>query len=701
MTPKKTEQTETTEEILQIARKRFQLAVEANAANREEELDDLEFRVGDQWPEEIRAERERERRPVITVNKMPQYIRQVTNDQRQNRPSIKVNPVDDRADVDTAKIYQGLIRHIENNSNADVAYDTAFEGAATKGSGYFRIVTDYSDPNSFDQEIFIRRIRNSFSVYLDPHAQEADASDANWGFVFEDMSHDDYKAQYPQSKMASMTDWKSLGDEVGSWASEDTVRVAEYFYKTFQRVTIVQLSDGTVRELASLPKTLPSGITIKQKRESIKPAIRWLKINAAEILESTDWPGQWIPIIPVVGDEVDVNGRVIREGVIRHAKDPQRMQNFFVSAEAEQIALAPKTPFIAAEGQLKGYEKQWKTANTVNHSVLQYVPRALNGQPLPPPQRQNFEPAVQAITNARLQSNEDMKATTGIYDASLGARSNEKSGIAIQRRNSQAQTSNFHFIDNLSRALRHGGRILVDLIPHIYDTERVIRTLGEDDTVEMVKINGIFEHNGQKKNYRFGHGKYDVTVSSGPSFQTKRQEAVDSMMAMTQAYPKVAEVAGDLLVRNMDWPGASEIADRLKKTLPPGLVEENDKEKAAIPQEARNQMEQMSQMIEQLTQQLNKVTEENKSKILELESKERIENAKLQTQIEIELARLGSKEAIELLSHEIAEIQQRLTLLNNDKPIESESTGPAPLGSEPPFEEPTGGYSPGLPPVEG
>ena len=697
-------QSEKDQEILSVARSRFDIAVTAESEIRVEALDDLNFRAGDQWPDDIKRAREIDRRPCLTINKLPQYIRQVTNDQRQNRPSIKVNPADDKADVETAKILQGLIRHIEYNSNADVAYDTAFEGAATKGIGYFRVMTDYCDSKSFEQEILIKRIRNSFNVYLDPNYQEPDGSDAAWGFIFEDMSKDDYKAQYPKSKMADMTDWKSIGDSAPTWAGEASVRVAEYFYKTFKEVTYVLLSDKTVVEKSQLPPILPPEIQIVAERTSVEPAIKWCKINAVEILERTDWPGKWIPIIPVLGDELDIDGRKVLEGVIRHAKDPQRMLNYWVSSETETIALAPRAPFIGVEGQFEGHEEKWQSANSKNHAFLEYKPTSIAGQPVPPPQRNVFEPPVMAITNARQQSSEDLKSTTGIYDASLGARSSENSGIAIQRRAAQSQTNTFHFIDNLTRALRHAGRIIVDLIPKVYDTPRTVRILGEDGTVEMVAINQIFMKKGEPTTYDMNAGKYDVTVSVGSSYQTKRQEAAAAMLDFTKAMPQQASLIADLMVRNMDWPQAQEIADRLKKTLPPGIAEqaEGEQDQKQLPPEVKAKMDQMGQMIEQLTAQLNKANDSDEMKLQELESKERIEMQKIQANIEIEMAKMGSKESQLLLLQEIAQIEKRLDMLGQNQPIDVEQENEAgAMGAMASQQQPIGGISPSQQPEGG
>jgi len=695
------------EEILETAKKRFELAVEAEASIRKDALDDLKFSAGDQWPSDIKSARDSDRRPSLTINRLPQSIHQLTNDQRQNRPAIKVSPVDDRADIETAKIFQGIIRHIEYSSNADTAYDTAFDSAVRAGFGYFRVITEYCDPKSFEQEIRIKRIRNRFSVYLDPSYQEPDGSDANWGFIVEDISKEDYKAQYPESELASMDDWSTTGDTKPGWSTTESARVAEYFHKELKETKLLLLNDKSVVTKDEFDESvasgiIPEGIAVVSERVSHIPVIKWCKINGVEILEETEWPSKWIPIIPVLGEELDIDGVRTLTGIVRHAKDPQRMYNYWASAETETIALAPRAPFIGVEGQFEGHENQWKTANTKNHAFLEYKPKSIGGQPVGPPQRNVYEPPVQAITQARMMASDDLKATTGIYDAALGNRSNENSGIAIQRRSLQAQTSNFHFIDNLSKSIRHLGRILVDLIPHIYDTDRAVRILGEDGSEEIVRINELFERKGKPVKYDLSTGKYDVTINTGRSFETKRQEAVQSMLDLTKAYPQVAQVAGDLMVRNMDWPGAQDIADRLKKSLPPGLADDKDK-KQPIPPEVQAQMGQMNQLIEQLTGKLNEAQDKLDTKSVELESRERIEMAKIQANIEIELAKMGSQEAQILLKQEVAEIQSRLSQLNYDQPFEHESNlepemsgaGPA-MGQMPPDnQQPTGGSSPG------
>jgi hypothetical protein len=707
------------EKILEEAKARFELAQEAESEIRKQALEDLEFRAGKQWPDEIKQDRERDGRPCLVINRLPQFIQQVTNDQRQNRPSIKVHPVDDNADLETAKIIQGLIRHIEYNSNAEVAYDTAFESAASGGFGYFRVITDFVDPKSFDQEILIKRIRNPFSVYFDPYSSEPDGSDASWAFITEDLSKEDFKSKYPDSKLAIESDWDSIGNSTPSWIKEGSVRVAEYFYKSTEEKTLHLLDSGESVLEEELEEALQAKALQGQPAQSVRtrktqvPVIKWCKLNGFEVLEETQWPGTYIPIVPVYGNELYVNGKRILESVIRNAKDPQRMLNYWKSAETEAIALAPRAPFIGAEGQFEGFENDWANANRRNYPYLQYRPVSLNGQPQPPPQRQAFEPAVQAITQASMMAADDLKATTGIYDASLGAQSSDSSGIAIQRRNTQAQTSNFHFIDNLSRSIKHAGRILVDLLPKVYDTARTARIIGDDGEQKIVQINQPFtDESGKPMIYALDVGRYDVTVDVGPSFASKRQEAATSMLDVARSYPQLMQVAGDLFVKNMDWPGAQELADRIKKTIPANLIDD-PKKGQPLPPQVQAQMQQMNQMIHQLTDHLNEANEIIKTKKLDLEHRERIELMKLQVESELVMAKLGSQESMALLKHEVASISERLKMLSFDQPIDAEyeahlqaqqqqsfaPQGPGAPGADvgPGAQVPTGGPSPGQP----
>lgn len=614
-------------DILSEARTRLTLAIGAYSESRESELEDLKFASGSpdnkwQWPSDVLATRGSVQgqainaRPCITINKLPQHIKQVTNDQRQNRPSGKVIPVDDHADPEVAEIFDGLIRHIEYISDADVAYDTACEAQVTFGEGYFRILTDYCDDDTFDQEIKIGRIRNSFGVFLDPFAQDPTGADANWGFITQDLSHDDYERTWPDAKVVSSLTAEGVGDaSLGAWLGDKTVRIAEYFWVDFIPKTLNMYGNGEsffadspqAREFGSV------GIKPIKTRKVQARKVRWIKTNGFEVLEEREWAGKWIPIIRVIGNEVEVDGQIHISGLIRNAKDAQRMYNYWCSQEAEMLALAPKAPFIGYAGQFEGFESQWKTANINNWPYLEVNPDVTDGAGavLPLPQRSTPPMAQAGLIQAKMGASDDIKSTTGQYDSSIGAESNEKSGKAILARQRQTDTGTFHYVDNLARSVRHCTRQIVDLIPKIYDTQRIARIVGIDGEVDHVDIDPTQEmpvkeikdqDTGKtiKKIYNPGIGKYDVCVTTGPSYMTKRQETSEMMVDLSNGNndPTVSLVMKYFAIKNADFPEAQEFAEIMKKLLPPGLIDGDDESPEVA--QAKQQMEQMGQQIEQM-----------------------------------------------------------------------------------------------------
>ena len=618
-----------TDDLAQM-RSRFTMAVSAYSESREDELDDLRFAAGSpdnqwQWPADVLATRGSVQgqtinaRPCLTINKLPQHVHQVTNDQRQNRPAGKVIPADDKADIEVAAIFEGIVRHIEYLSDADVAYDTACDNQVTYGEGYIRLLTEYCNENSFDQDIRIARVRNSFSVYMDPTIQDPCGSDAEWCFITEDLTTEEYERQFPDAAPISSLLQQGIGDQSTSqWISENTVRIAEYFYVEHTKQTL-NLYHGNVSAFKNSPEdkqmTAMGMVPIKTREVDVK-RIKWCKTNGFEFLEEREWAGKWIPVIRVVGNEFEVDGRLYVSGLVRNAKDAQRMYNYWVSQEAEMLALAPKAPFIGYGGQFEGYEQQWKTANTTNWPYLEVNPDVTDGAgaTLPLPQRAQPPMASSGLLQAKMGASDDIKSTTGQYDSSLGATSNERSGRAILAREKQGDTGTYHYVDNLARAIRYTTRQMVDLIPKIYDTERIARIIGVDGETGMAKINPnqaepvkkIVDEAGItiEKIYNPSVGVYDVCVTTGPSYMTKRQESLDAMSQLLQGNPQLWAVAGDLFIKHMDWPGAQEMAKRFAKTIDPKLL--SDEDDPAL-QAANQQMQAMGQEMEQMHQMLKNV----------------------------------------------------------------------------------------------
>ena len=629
-------------DILATARARLDLAVSALAESREDEIDDLRFYAGSpdnhwQWPADVLATRGAVQgqtinaRPCLTINKLPQHVRQVTNDQRQNRPGAKVIPVDDNADVEVADIFNGMIRHIEYISDADVAYDTACENQVSYGEGYLRLLTEYCEDNTFDQDIKIGRVRNSFSVYMDPTIQDPTGADAKWCFVTEDVTKAEFERMYPDASPITTLQSLGVGDQsISNWLNEDTIRLADYYYIDYDRTTL-NLYPGNATAFEGTPEDKQLRAIYgkpKKSRESDRPKVKYCKINGYEILEEREWAGKYIPVIRIVGNEFEVDGRLYVSGLVRNAKDAQRMYNYWVSQEAEMLALAPKAPFIGYGGQFEGYETNWKTANTQNWPYLEVNPDVTDGQGgmLPLPQRAQPPMASSGLLQAKAGASEDIKSTTGQYNASLGMGSNERSGKAILARQREGDVGTYHYGDNLARGVRHVARQLVDLIPKIYDTQRIARIIGEDGETKMIKINPeqqqpvnkIMDERGIviEKIYNPGVGKYDVVAITGPGYATKRQEALEAMAQLLQGNPQLWAVAGDLFVKNMDWPGAQEMSKRFAKTIDPKFLSDGEDNPAL--QAAQQQMQAMGQEMEQMHQMIRNV-----GKSIEVQEQER------------------------------------------------------------------------------
>jgi hypothetical protein len=622
------------EEELATMRKRLRYAQDAYSDSREDQLDDLRFYAGSpdnqwQWPADVLQTRGSVQgqtinaRPCLTVNKLPAHVRQITNELRKNRPSGKVIPADDKGDIKVAEIMDGIVRHIEYISDADVCYDTACENQVIFGEGYVRLVTDYVDDDSFDQDIKIMRVRNSFSVYMDPTTQDPCGADAKWCFVTEDYAMDDYEREFPDAAPISSLQTFGIGDDnLASWIRDDSIRIAEYFYVEYEPAVLnLYPNNQTAFKGSKEAKQFQQmGLPVVKTRDVQRRVIKWCKTNGYEFLDEKEWPGKWIPVVKVPGNEFEVNGEVFTSGIVRNSKDAQRMYNYWVSSETEMLALAPKAPFIGYGGQFEGYEQQWKTANTTSWPYLEVNPDAMDGsgKSFPLPQRASPPMAQMGLIEAKKGASEDIKTTTGQYDTSLGAQSNERTGKAIQARTAQSDISTYHYGDNLGRAVRYVTRQIVDLIPKIYDTQRVARIIGMDGETDTAMIDPnqpqpmreIRDQNNPDvviaKIYNPGVGKYDVSVTVGASYITKRQEALDAMQDLLKTNPQLWAVAGDLFIKNMDWPGAQEMAQRFAKTIDPKLTADEDKSPAL--QHAEQQIQAMGKELDQLHQMLQQAS---------------------------------------------------------------------------------------------
>lgn len=558
--------------------------------NRDNWIADVKFVCNDeQWPELVLQERTNAGRPAHTINRLAPILRQVVNEARANKPSILVRPVDKGADPDTAEILGGLIRNIESVSGADIAYDTAVEHAVAGGFGYWRVDIDYAHNDTFDKDILIRRIANPLSVYGDPDSYAPDGEDWNLAFVTDYIRKDEFKRRFRDAEMLDFEGGETL--ETHHEGEDAGVRVAEYWTRETVSKPIVLLSDGQIMEAKEFTEQAEYfaqvlGIEVVGEREVMSYRTRHRLISGAEVLSDNDWAGCYIPIVPVIGSEVIIKDKRHLRGLFRGAKAAQERYNYWVSAMTELIALSPRVPYIAPSGAFKSDRENWDRSNKEDLATLEYDgPVMPQRQPPPQPSAGMLQEAMSAA--------EDIKAITGIYDASLGARSNEVSGVAINSRKRQGDISTFHFTDNQTRSIRQTGRILVDLIPKVYTQDRVVRVLGIDGKTEQVTLG---EPNEQGRIYDLGAGKYDVTVKAGPNYATQREE---TRAELADIIGKMGEPAAQMLapiyLRNCDWPGAEDVADRLEGKQPG----EED-----IPPQVRQQMQEMGAQIEQAGQQM-------------------------------------------------------------------------------------------------
>ena len=580
----------------------LKLANDADTMNRQEALEDLKFGGGDQWPVELQNSRNLESRPVIVVNKVDNYCRQVCNQQRQQRPRIKVHAMNTHDDMVDAQTIQGIVRHIENNSNADHAYDNAFEYAVRMGWGYFRVRTDYVSEDSFEQEIYIDPIDNPFTVYFDPNSVAPDGSDADRCLITTMMPKKEFKKLYPDAAVDGGTSFtqRGTGDSQSEWITKEDIRLAEYFYTVREKATLYQLSDGSstfAENKDFFARLQMAGIVVVDKRPSYKKTIKYCKLTANDIIEEGTWAGKYIPIIPVYGRHIVIGDKRKKFGMIRYAKDPQRMYNFWQTSITEGVALAPKAKWLIAEGQDEGHESDWANANIKSFPLLRYKQTDIEGRAAPVPQRLQPEPPQAGIMAAAAGVDDDIKSIMGVFDPAQLKQGNI-SGKALNGQQQQVDLTNFDYYDNLTRSISHCGTIILDLLPKIYDTERVMRIIGDDGKPELLTINQR-DSVGRVLN-DMTVGQYDVVMDTGPGYNSKRQEAVDSMMPILAADPSLMQTCGDLVFRNMDWPGADVIADRLAAANPLAQIDEH----SDIPPQVQMQLAQAKKQVADMQQQM-------------------------------------------------------------------------------------------------
>ena len=662
--------------FLDHVRKRWAIGVSADEEDRIRRNEDARMAWRDQWDPNLRRQRELKNKPCLQFNTLQQKIKQPVNDFRQAMPQVDYIP-SDGGDSDVADLFDGLYRAMAARSNLPYQWGVCADWVVATGLGYIRIATDYASPTSFDQVEFVEAVDDPNCVVMDPGAQDPFGTDAQWAFVSTALTKEEFQRQYPKAEAVS-ANFGDMGRQYPDWfIGDDMIRVVEYFRVEHEGLTIAMLPDGSVVDL----RDVPDGYPVVQTRETKIPRVKWCKTNGIEILEESEWIGDMIPIIRIPGEVHIVEGLKLHNGMVRYVRDAVQAKNYWMSRFTEQVALV-SAPWQVAVGQIDGFEEAYAAAHYNNAALLHWRPRvaAEDGTyvDVPPPQRSYGDAPIAALAQGVAIVSDLEKASTGQFDASLGAKSNETSGIAIQRRQAEGDVATFHFIDNLKTAMIVLGKHLLPIWRRMYgDIAREVRVIGEDGQSSRMKIGQPTVIKGIEKVLDITRGQYDVQITTGPSYATRRQQMSEAMIELTRSMPVVAQAAPDLVVQSLDIPGAQAIAERVKKTLPPELTAPD--EEVPIPPQVQAQMMQAQRAIELLQAENQDLSRKIETKRLEVESRERIANAQIQKDLVIELARQGQADAQLLMEKELEDAQRRLTLLNEDVPIsgaEQPNVGP-------------------------
>lgn len=619
------------DEILDQARRRFQEAQDAENDERIQQAQALRFRSGQHWSEGQLAQRTQEGQelPSLVIPRTESYIQQVLNSYRKNPLGLRVRAKSGVATKEVADVLEGKLREIEQDSRADLAYTAAFSQALGQGEGYFRLATDYEAWDSFQRCVKILPVYSRFAVYPDPSSTDPAGLDMDWCFIITRMSHDAFCQRY-EKEPGEVAAWAGYGDS--DWVTRDEVMVADYYYKTIETLTIVQFPDGTVLEktpeLGTLDPTWPT-------RETRRTTVQWVQLCGYAVLGKERWPGQYIPVIRVEGQRLDLDGRARRTGMVQASADSAFAYDVYASAEMAAIMLAPKAPYILYAEQIAGYEGHWNQANDGHMPYLPVKAIVINGQLLPPPQRQVAEPAIQAITQARMGAAADLQASLGMFDPTKLNPSADQSGVALENRQVQGEQSNYSYAANLAWSIRACGVQILDLLPKLYSGPTDLRQIGPDGAVTMTKVNQPYtDASGQQQlKLPLGKGSYDVVISAGPSYETSRMETSEKLGTMLAAVqPEVQRYFLDTWAGSLDFPGSQDLANRFRTLVPPEALQASEgqqpEQQVAMLQ---NQVQQATQQLQVLQQQLqeSKQTEQVATQSLALTEQE---NARLKTQ---------------------------------------------------------------------
>ena len=677
------------ESLIATSLKRFKITADAESKWRKQALEDLRFSIGTgQWDENVKANREIEGKPCLTINRAPAFLRQYTGEERQHRPAMLVSPVGGGANVKTAKIHQGVLRHIEVVSVADVTYDNAYDMMMRIGGCPWRVLTDFVNERSFDQEPRIASIENALAYYGSP-VRQPDGTDPLWAHVIRDYSKEDYEAEFGKTPMVTLEFPTTTGNAAPQWVTKNGARVAEYWWIELKSKTLCLLDDGSTKLKDELEEEDKERVV--QERDTVIRQVHCVKHDAMTVLSKHEWLGKYIPFPEVNGVRLNVNGEIYRAGMVRDYRDAQRIYDFMVTRQVEQVDLVSKDPLWVPIDNAQ-FGEDYRQMNRKNFSHLFFKARDENGNELPMPQRAGREAPIQAMAEVIKQADYDMKSVIGIYGSSLGeeAGASQESGFAIMARQQQTDTGAVTWHDNLNRAIMWQGKILLDLWPKLINTARLMRIINPDDSVKHAAIfnsqNGTNPADAQsllnlqmgiKKAYDVGVGDYDLTLSTGPMYKAARQEAFRAMTQVIAINPQeMLPICGDIWAKNADFPDADVLEQRFKKLLPPNLQDTSADDAQSKLQQAMTQLAALSQQHNQMVQELTRASDVIRTKRIETESRERIALQNNITQLILQRLKSHDAAAQAQMDAEIATASERLTMLHQNMTMEQDAGQP-------------------------
>lgn len=605
-----------------------------------------------QWEPEVWSKRRGQ--PRYTFDKCNPIVNQIAGAIKKADFDIKIRPAGGDASKETAELFDGIIRNIETTSNASTIYSRAGRNMVAAGVDGWMVVQKWADAESFDQELAIEYIPNFWdSVFFDTNSQMPDRSDAEWAHKLTAMSKRAYEEKYPEGSGTSVGQGKSFSTY---YNKPDQVIVGEYYWIKQTTKTLVQMSNGAVyvedEEFAKVADELAAlGVTEKSRRTRPARSV-WLRHydGSGWLDEAQETVFEWIPLIPAYANFNIVDNKIIYHGVIEKLLDAQRVHNYVMSRYVGDVALSPKPKLWMTPEQAAGHTQKLATMNTNNDPVALY--NHIEGQQ--PPYRDGGALPSPALSELSAITTTAITQASGLFASNMGDNPSLQSGVAIEQLQERGDTGTIDYFQSLEVAICHTAKIIVNAIPKVYDSERLVRILYEDGTHDMLTLNNVVtdQQTGEPVVLNdVSKGRYDVTCSAGKSFSSRRQESVAAILEMAQVDPTIIQEGSDVLLKNAGAAGLDIIAERKRASLlKAGIIPESqwtDEEIQQVQQAAQNPQPDAAMLLaqaEMLKAQAEQANAQNKQAELQLKAME------LQQRSQLDAAKLGQKGQADAIS---------------------------------------------------